>query len=177
MTKYVTDYLTQEHQALSVLLSELHQQLGVLRLSQDRSRTEERLTRLQGKIAEALQSHVVEEEQILYPALEKSVQGIACTLDRMRQEHDNGNQTGKTFHQNLDRMIQGTGDPQEVMQSGRLYITWLRRHLMEESGRLFPMIQRTLDPATQQAVRTAMEELSRETSARIAEGQPHAATA
>ena len=176
MTKFVTDYLAQEHQTLSALLSELHQQLGVLRLSQDRGRTEERLTGLQGKIAEALRSHVVEEEQILYPALEKHVQGITCTLDRMRQEHDTGDQTRKTFHENLDRMIQGTGDPQEVMQSGRLYITWLRRHLMEENGRLFPMIQRSLDPATQQVVRTAME-LSRDSSAGVAEAQPYSATA
>ena len=93
MTRFITDYLVQEHQELSLLLNELQQQLGVLRLARDRRSMAEQLTGLQRKIAEALQSHVVEEEQILYPVFQKYVQGIDFTLDRMRQEHDSGEQT------------------------------------------------------------------------------------
>ena len=177
MTRFITDYLVHEYQELSLLLNDLQQQLGVLRLARDRRKTAEHLTGLQRKIAEALQSHVVEEEQILYPALEKHVQGIAFTLERMRQEHDSGEQTEKMFHQNLDRLLQGTGNPRAVMQSGREYIIWLRHHLMEENGRLFPMVERGLDPATQQAVRHAMQELSQESPARVAEGAAYAARA
>jgi len=175
MTRFITDYLVQEHQELSLLLNELQQQLGVLRLARDRRSMAERLTGLQRKIAEALQSHVVEEEQILYPVLQKYVQGIDFTLDRMRQEHDSGEQTESAFHQSLDLMIQGKGNPREVMQSGRQYIIWLRHHLMEENGRLFPMVERGLDPETQQAVRHAMEELSQESPARMAQGQAYTA--
>lgn len=177
MTRFITDYLVQEHQELSLLLNDLQQQLGVLRLARDRHKTAEHLTGLQRKIAEALRSHVVEEEQVLYPALQKHVEGIAFTLDRMRQEHDSGEQAERTFHQNLDRLLQGTGNPREVMQTGRKYIIWLRHHLMEENGRLFPMVERGLDATTQQAVRRAMEELSQETPERTAESQAFAARA
>jgi hemerythrin-like domain-containing protein len=177
MTRCVTDYLVQEHQELARLLNELQEQLGVLRLARDRRRTTERLTGLRRKISEALHTHVVEEEQILYPALQEHVQGIDFTLDRMRLEHDAGEQTGNTFHQSLDRMLQGGGSPHEVMQNGRQYIIWLRNHLLDENGRLFPMVERGLDSATQQAVRHAMEELRQESSARLAEGQAYTARA
>ena len=89
----------------------------------------------------------------------------------MRHEHDAGEQTAKTFHQNLDLLLQARGNPQDVMQSGRKYIVWLRNHLLDENGRLFPMVERGLDPETQQAVLRALEELRIESSARVAEGQ------
>ncbi len=171
MTRCVTDYLVREHQELSLLLNELQEQLGVLRLAQDRRKTAERLAGLRREIAKALHTHVVEEEQILYPALQNHVRGIDFTLDRMRHEHDSGEQTEKTFHQSLDHLLQGRGNPREVMKSGREYIFWLRHHLLDENGRLFPMVERGLDPAIQQAVRRAMEELGRESSARVAEGE------
>lgn len=177
MTRFVTDYLVHEHQELSLLLNELHEQLGVLRLARDRRKTADRLTGLRRKISEALHNHVVEEEQILYPAIQNKMQGIAFTLDRMRLEHDAGEQTEKNFHKNLDLLLQGHGNPQEVMQSGRKYILWLRNHLLDENGRLFPMVERGLDPATQQSVRRAMEELKQETSALVVEGQSFTARA
>jgi hypothetical protein len=48
---------------------------------------------------------------------------------------------------------------------------------MEENGRLFRMVERGLDPEMQQAVRRALEELSQETPARVAEGEAFAARA
>jgi len=177
MTRCVTDYLVHEHQELSFLLNELQEQLAVLRLARDRRRTTDRLTGLRQRISQALHAHLQEEEQILYPALQNHVQGIAFTLDRMRQEHDAGEQTEKSFHQSLDRMLQGAGDPREVMQSGQKYIIWLRQHLLEENGRLFPMVERGLDPDTQQTVRHAMEELRQQSPSRIAEGQAYTAQA
>jgi hemerythrin-like domain-containing protein len=177
MTRHITDYLVQEHQELALLLNELQEQLGVLRLARNRRVTTERLTGLRNKISQAVHSHVAKEEQILYPALQTHIQGIAFTLDRMRQEHDAGRQTAEIFQQSLNRLLQGSSNQHEVMQTGRKYIVWLRNHLLDENGRLFPLVERELDPATQQAVRQAMEELSRESSARIAEGQTLAARA
>lgn len=177
MTRCVTDYLVQEHQELSLLLNELQEQLSVLRVARDRRKTTERITGLRRKLSEALRTHVTEEEQILYPALQEHVQGIAFTLDRMRREHNAGQQNGLSFQQSLDRLVQGAGTPTEVMQSGRQYIGWLRNHLLDENGRLFPMVERGLDSATQQAVRRAMEELRQESSARLAEGQTFTARA
>ena len=177
MTRFVTDYLVHEHQELSLLLNELHHQLGVLRLARDRRKTAERLTGLRRRISEALHTHVVEEEQILYPAIQNHVQGMAFTLDRMRHEHDAGQQTEKSFHQSVDLLLQGQGNPREVMQSGRKYILWLRNHLLDENGRLFPMVERGLDSTTQQAVRRAMVELKQESSALVAEGQAYTARA
>jgi hemerythrin-like domain-containing protein len=46
----------------------------------------------------------------------------------------------------------------------------VRAHLLKENGRLFPLVDRGLDPETQQEVRRAMEELSQETSSHVAEG-------
>jgi len=46
----------------------------------------------------------------------------------------------------------------------------VRAHLLQENGRLFPLVERGLDPETQQKVRRAMEELSHETSSPLAEG-------
>ena len=171
MTRHITDYLVQEHQQLSLLLNELHEQLGVLRLARDRRRTAERLTGLRRKISEVFNVHVAQEEQILYPALENTMEGIAFTLDRMRQEHDAGEQTGDTFRRSLDRLVHGSGNPREVMQNGQKYITWVRNHLLDENGRLFPMVERGLDVKTQQAIRRAMEEPRQETPARVAAGQ------
>jgi hemerythrin-like domain-containing protein len=177
MTRCITDYLAQEHQELSFLLNELRDQLGILRLSRDRRKTADQLAGLRGKIAAALHTHVVAEEQVLYPALEEHVAGITFTLDRMRLEHDAGEKAEKVFHQSLDRLLKGGGDPREVMRTGQQYIVWVRNHLLDENGRLFPMVERGLDAATQKAVRGALEELSVESSARIAEGQPYAAHA
>jgi hemerythrin-like domain-containing protein len=177
MTRFVTDYLVLEHQELSILLNELQEQLGVLRLARDRRKTTERLTGLQRKISVALHTHVVEEEKILYPALQDHLQGLTFTLDRMRHEHDAGEQTEKSFQQSLDHMLQGKGNPHEVVQNGQKYIVWLRNHLLDENGRLFPMVERGLDPTTQKDVRRAMEELRQESSARIAEGQTYTARA
>ena len=177
MTRCVTDYLLQEHQVMSFLLNELQDELGILRLARNCRQTTERLSGLRRKIADALHTHVMEEEQVLYPALQNHVKGIAFTLERMRKEHDAGEQTEKTFHATLDRLLQGAGNPQEVMQTGRQYISWLRHHILEENGRLFPMVERGLDAAIQQTVRRAMEEISQESSARISEGQIYTANA
>jgi hemerythrin-like domain-containing protein len=177
MTRCVTDYLVLEHQELSFLLNELRDQLAILRLSRDRRKTADQLAGLRGKIAAALHTHVAEEEKVLYPALEEHVEGIAFTLDRMRLEHETGEKAQKVFHQSLDRLLQGVGNPKEVMRAGQQYIVWMRNHLLDEKGRLFPMVERGLDASTQEAVRRALEDLSQEPSARIAEGQPYAAHA
>jgi hemerythrin-like domain-containing protein len=170
MTRCITDYLVQEHQELSHLLNELQEQLRVLPLAREARSTGERLSRLTRAVGGALRAHLAREEQILYPALESHVQGIAATLDRMRQDHDAGEETEKAFLNCLAGLVTGGGNRQEVMQRGRQYIQWLRKHLLDENGRLFPMVERGLDPDTQQKVRQAMEEMSHETSARIAEG-------
>ncbi len=177
MTRCITDYLVQEHQELSHLLNELQEQLRVLPLARDHRSMAERLSRLTRAVGEALRVHLVREEQILYPALKRHVQGIAATLDRMRHAHDAGEKTEKAFLECLARLLKGGRNRQEVMQSGRQYIQWLRRHLLDENGRLFPMVERGLDPETQQEVRRAMEELSQETSARVSEGSAQPARA
>jgi len=177
MTRCITDYLVQEHQELSHLLNELQEQLRVLPLARDHRGTAERLSGLTRAVGEALRAHLVREEQILYPALEHHVQGIAATLDRMRHDHDAGEETEKAFLECLARLLKNGRNRPEVMQSGRQYIQWLRRHLLDENGRLFPMVERGLDPETQQEVRRAMEELSHESSARVAEGSAQAAQA
>ena len=177
MKRCVTDYLEQEHQELSLLLNELQEQLGVLPLVQDRRGAAERLTGLRRQVSQALHNHVVEEEHILYPQIQDHLQGMTFTLDRMRHEHDAGEQTERTFYENVERLLQGRGNPQQVMQSGREYIQWVRNHLLGESGRLFPMVERGLDLNTQQAVRRAMEELKKESSALVAEGHTHTARA
>ncbi len=159
------------------MLNDLQEQLHVLPIVRDHRKTTERLAGLRREISAALHTHVVEEEQILHPALQEHVQGIALTLDRMRHEHDTGEQTEKAFHQSLDRLLKGGGNPHEVMQSGRKYIIWLRNHLLDENGRLFPMVERGLDPDIQQSVLRALEELSEESSARVAEGQLYTAHA
>jgi hemerythrin-like domain-containing protein len=177
MTKCVTDYLVHEHQELSHLMNELQEQLGALPLTREPVNTAERLNGLTRAIAHNLHAHVVKEEQILYPALEDHVQGIAATLQRMRDEHDAGEKTENTYHQCLARLLKGERNRREVMQSGRQYIQWLRSHLLDENGRLFPMVERNLDLETQQEVRRAMEELSGASQSRIAEVIPRAAHA
>jgi hemerythrin-like domain-containing protein len=57
-----------------------------------------------------------------------------------------------------------------VIKRGRNYVQWVRGHLLKENGRLFPLVERGLDPETQQKVRRAMEELSQEISSPVVEG-------
>ena len=129
----------------------------------------ERLSGITRAIAQNVHSHVAKEEQILYPALEDHIQGIAATLERMRNEHDAGEKTENTFHQSLARLVKGERNRREVMQSGRQYIQWLRSHLLDENGRLFPMVERNLDLETQQELRRAMEAFSAASSSGVAQ--------
>lgn len=169
MTRCVTDYLVHEHQELSHLLNELQDQLRVLPMARDVVETLEQLRALASEISSTLHTHLKEEEQILYPALEGCLQGVSSTLERMRNEHDAGEATEKAFIQCMERLARSGRNRQEVMQSGKSYILWVRSHLLEENGRLFPLVDRGLDSETQQKIRQAMEELSRETGGRVAE--------
>jgi len=90
MTQFVTEYLGQGHQELSQLLNELQEELHVLHLARDLESTSERLRGLSRKITLVLHTHIEQEEQILYPALEGHMQGLAATLERMRRENDAG---------------------------------------------------------------------------------------
>jgi len=173
MRRCITEYLVQEHQELAQLLNELQKQLSVLPLARNVSETLERLKVVIREITGSVHTHLEEEEQILYPALVGHVQGIEGTLERMRRQHDNGEAAEKTFLQCVEQLAKNPRSRQEVMQSGRSYIQWLRSHLLEENGRLLPLVERGLDPQTQAKVRRAMEELRQETTARIAEVLPN----
>lgn len=177
MTRYITDYLVREHQELAHLLNELQEELRVLPLARDVGETLDRLQKLACEITKTLHAHLEEEEQILYPALEDHVQGVTGTLERMRHEHDTGEAAEKTFLQCVERLVKSGRSREEVMKSGRSYIQWLRGHLLDENGRLFPMVERGLAPEVQKVIRRAMEELSQETTAHIAQGSTQAAEA
>ena len=170
MTRFVTDYLGQEQQELSQLLNELQEELQVLYLARDLDTTAGRLGVLSKKITLALHTHIKQQEEILYPALEGHMQGITATLERMRRENESGDAAEKAFFQCIEQWVKSGKNRQEVMQRGRNYVQWVRAHLMKENGRLFPLVERGLDPETQQQVRRAMEELSQEVSTPLAEG-------
>ncbi|MGO8736558.1 MAG: hemerythrin domain-containing protein [Terriglobia bacterium] len=170
MTQFVTEYLGQGQQELSQLLNELQEDLQVLHLARDLESTSERLRTLSRKITLVLHTHIEQQEQILYPALEGHMQGLAATLERMRRENDAGEVAEQAFFQCVEQWAKSGKNRQEVMKRGRNYVQWVRAHLLKENGRLFPLVDRGLDPETQQEVRRAMEELSQETSSRVAEG-------
>lgn len=177
MTRCVTDYLVHEHQELSHLLNELQDQLRVLPMARDVVESLERLRALAAEISNTLHTHLKEEEQILYPALEGRLQGISNTLERMRLAHQAGEAAEKAFVQCIERLAKSGRNRKEVMLSGSSYIFWVRSHLLEENGRLFPLVDRGLDSETQKKIRQAMEEMSQETAARVVEGlsrQPEA---
>jgi hemerythrin-like domain-containing protein len=170
MTQFVTEYLGQGHQELSQLLNELQGDVQVLPLARDLESTSERLRRLSKKIAKVLHTHIEQQEQILFPALEGHMQGIEATLERMRRENDAGAVAEKAFAQCIEQLAKTGKNRQEVMKRGRSYIQWVRAHLLRENGRLFPLVERGLDPETQQKVCHSMEELSQETSSPVAQG-------
>jgi hemerythrin-like domain-containing protein len=74
-------------------------------------------------------------------------------------------------------LAKGARNRQEVIERGRQFIQWLRGHLLDENGRLFPMVERGLDAATQQEICQALEELGHETPVRLAEGSDKLAQA
>jgi hemerythrin-like domain-containing protein len=98
------------------------------------------------------------------------MQGIAATLERMRRENETGETAEKAFFECVEQWMKSGKNRQEVMKRGRNYVQWVRAHLLKENGRLFPLVERGLDPETQQKVRRAMEELSQETSSPLSEG-------
>jgi hemerythrin-like domain-containing protein len=177
MKKYVTDYLFQEHKELSQLLNELAEELLALPLARDAGERFERIQNLCQEVSKSVQTHQLEEEEIIYPALEEHLGGLGATLERMRLEHDEGDAAQQAFVQGVDALAKGGMNRQRVVQSGTSYIRWVRQHLLDENGRLFPMVERGLDPETQREVRQAMEELGRETTARIAPVLPGKAQA
>lgn len=170
MPRCISDYLKQEHEELSQLLNKLTDQLHALPLARDTAETLERLQRLSAQISRRLQTHLEEEEKVLYPALEAHVQGVSTTLDRMRLDNDAGEAAAEAFWKSIERLLQSGRNRKDVAQTGRLYIQWVRGHLLNENGRLLPLVERRLDPQTQRRVRQAMEELSQESEGRLVEG-------
>ena len=170
MTRFVTEYLGQGHQELSQLLNELQGELQVLNMARDLETAATRLALLSRKITLVLHNHILQQEQILFPALEGHMQGIAATLERMRRENESGVAPEKAFSECVQQWVKNGKNRQEVMRCGRIYVQWVRAHLLKENGRLFPLVERGLDPETQQKVRHAMEELSQEVSSPVAEG-------
>ena len=170
MTRFISEYLGQGQQELSQLLNELQEELQVLRMARNLASTAERLRGLSKRITKVLHTHIEQQEQILYPALEGHMQGIAATLERMRRENEAGDVAEKAFYQCVEQWAKSGKNRQEVMKRGRNYVQWVRAHLLKENGRLFPLVERGLDPETQQKVRRAMEELSQEIASPVAEG-------
>jgi hemerythrin-like domain-containing protein len=170
MTRFVTEYLGQGQAELSQLLNELQEELQVLHLARNLESTAARLRGLAKKIRLVLHTHIEQQEQILYPALEGHMQGITATLERMRRENETGEVAEKAFFQCAEQWAKSGKNRQEVIKRGRNYVQWVRGHLLKENGRLFPLVARGLDPETQQKVCRAMEELSLETSSALAEG-------
>jgi len=172
MAQNITEYLLIEHQEISQLLNKLSEELRLLPMTRNAAQSLERLERCCRQISRTLHAHLEGEEQVLYPALEEHVEGIATTLERMRQARDAGEAAEKAFFECLRRLAKGGKSRVEVMRTGQNYIQWVRGHLMNENGRLLPLVERKLDANTQKLVRRAMEELTQETSARIAESFP-----
>jgi hemerythrin-like domain-containing protein len=172
MPQCITEYLLVEHHNLTHLLNEFSHELQALPVSRNANQTVERLEKCYRQISQTLHAHLEEEEQVLYPALAEHVQGISTTLDRMRHAREAGEAMEKVFFESLGRLAKSGKTRDEVVQAGRSYIQWVRGHLLNENGRLFPLVERRLDPETQKLVRRAMEELAHETSARLAESIP-----
>jgi hemerythrin-like domain-containing protein len=139
-------------------------------MARDLDSTAARLRGLSKRITKVLHTHIEQQEQILYPALEGHMQGIAATLERMRRENDAGEVAEEAFFQCVEMWAKSGKNRQEVMKRGRNYVQWVRAHLLKENGRLFPLVERGLDPETQQKVCRAMEELSQEIPSPVAEG-------
>jgi hemerythrin-like domain-containing protein len=173
MQRCITDYMRQEHDEISHLLNALGEELRALPLTRNATETLERLRKLCQKISRVFHTHLEEEEEILYPALEAHVQGLSTTLERMRRDHDLGECAEKVFSENLEFLLAGKANRQGVVEAGRRYIQWIQGHLLSENGRLFPLVERRLDPQTQRELRQAMEELSRQTTAHLVENFPH----
>jgi hemerythrin-like domain-containing protein len=172
MPQCITEYLLVEHQNLSQLLNKFSSELQALPVSRNATQTVERLEKCCRQISRSLHAHLEQEEQVLYPALEKHVEGISTTLERMRLAHDAGEAVERELFESLGRLAQSGKTRNEVVQAGRSYIQWVRSHMLNENGRLFPLVERRLDPETQRLVRRAMEELAQVTSARVAESIP-----
>lgn len=172
MTKCVTDYLVQDHQELNQLLNALADELHALPMARETAERFERIQRLGQKVSACVQAHQLKEEAIIYPALEEHLGGLSATLERMRLEHDEGEAAQKAFLQGVEALGRGGKNRQSVVQAGTAFIRWVRQHLLDENGRLFPMVERGLDPETQRQVRRAMEELSGETTARLSPTLP-----
>lgn len=173
MTHSVSEYLLHGHHELSQLLNKLSEELKSVPVSLDAAQTFSRLERSCRKVSQALHAHLQKEEQVLYPALEAHVEGVTITIERMRRERNAGEAVEKAFFDCLRRAGKAGLSREEIVESGRTYVQWVRSHLLNENGRLLPLVERRLDAETQKVVRCAMEELSHETSARIAESFPH----
>lgn len=172
MTQCISRYLLDEHQELTYLLNKLSEELRSLPVTRNATQTFERLEKFCQQISRTLHAHLEEEEKVLYPALEEHVEGITTTIERMREARDVGEAAEKAFFDCLKRLAQSGQSREDVVRSGRSYIQWVRGHLLNENGRLLPLVERRLDADTQKLVRRAMEDLSRETSARVAESFP-----
>ncbi len=170
MPRVLTDYFMQERHEISQLLNRLAHELQTLPLAQQTKERTERLRALCARISQGLRTHFDEEEKILYPSLEAHVEGVTPTLERMRLDRDAGGVAERKFQECLARLRETSQGREDVVRAGRQYIQWVRSHFFSDNGRLFPLVESKLDPETQREVRRAMEELARETSARIAEG-------
>jgi iron-sulfur cluster repair protein YtfE (RIC family) len=108
--------------------------------------------RLFSKLERRLRQHMRVEEDMLYAAVERRVPSRALELDGLRDEHED-------LHARLDRIssLLASAAPRSGAELGGLRDA-LRDHERREEATLFPLCDRTMDPAVRSA---AVRELDR----------------
>jgi hemerythrin-like domain-containing protein len=108
--------------------------------------------------------HHQKEEGELFPAMESA--GVARQggpIGVMLAEHEEGRRLTRAMREAAEQLEAGqTQAKDQIVASAESFVSLLRLHIAKEDRVLFPMAEQVLDPARQEEISSAIEQLGRE---------------
>lgn len=143
-----TDILTADHKQVLEKLAKLETGLDNLDID---ARTRSEIVSVAEFIKDDVRMHFLNEEEVLFPLLEKVPGMREGPLKMMNVEHEEFRKNNERLQEMAERLrfhedLSGFRD--ELIETGRAIIILLREHIDKEDNVLFPMAQRFLGDKT-----------------------------
>jgi hemerythrin superfamily protein len=142
------DVLVADHRAAEALFSRLEMSGAVDQAVLD-------------EVIRELSVHAAIEEQVLYPAVRRQVDGGEALVEHSLEEHQEAKEL-------LASLQKSGADGEETPQLLQQLISGVRQHVREEEGQILPKLERSMSPEARRALGEALEKAKK-----MAPTRPH----
>lgn len=145
----ITTLLGQDHEAVLSKLDELEGSAELLRHDVTNNEAAQKIFGIKEFIETEVSTHFVDEETILYPALNK-IEGMGeGPLKIVNYEHERFREIYEAFKEETEALRFGTlATGERLAESSKELVSLLRGHIENEDNVMFPMCERHLSSAT-----------------------------